>query len=81
MVCVSGVECLCVMGGADLHPLVRFWLRGGYVCLWVRLGDVVKCVLWGTFVALVFIHVQSEESLCCRGNFSACAVWPWDIRG
>lgn len=51
------------------------------MCLWGRLGDVVKCVLWGTFVALVFIRVQSEESLCCRGNFCACAVWPRDIRG
>ena len=47
----------------------------------MRLGDVVKCVLWGTFVALVLLHMQSEESLCCRGNCSVCAVWPGDIRG
>lgn len=47
----------------------------------MRLGDVVECVLWGTFVALVLLRMQREESLCCRGNCRACAVWPRDIRG
>lgn len=36
MVCVSGVECLCVTGGADLHPLVRL-LAAGRIC--VPLGE------------------------------------------
>ena len=32
MVCVSGVESLCVTGGADLHALVRL-LAEGRICM------------------------------------------------
>lgn len=73
---------LSVSQGAGLHALVRLLALGrGYVCLWVRLGDVVACVLWGTFVALVSFSACKGKSLCCRSNCRACAVWPRDIEG